>query len=162
VSAKLDPVCQIRMLGASAFEIIGSTPSGFRMNSFITGGDVDGPLLRGTVRAQGCVDCAIVRSDDIADVDVRLTIETYDRALLFVTYSGFAFLGNGGAARIRRGEKPAPIVPLRIAARMSTSSVAYDWANRALFIGVGFTTFGEPTRIDYDIYRVSSELHTLP
>jgi hypothetical protein len=37
---------------------------------------------------------------------------------------------------------------------MSTASEAYDWVNRVLFLGVGTTVFGNPNRIDYDIYAL--------
>jgi hypothetical protein len=108
------------------------------------------------VRAQGCADWAIIRPDDVADVEVRLTIETHDRALLFVTYTAIALLGPGGSERVYRGEPPPPgtAVSLRVAARMSTASEAYGWANRVLFLGVGATVFGDPNRIDYDIYAL--------
>lgn len=150
----LTSICHICMLGAPEIDLIGPTPAGFRMNWFITGGEVDGPRLKGVVRAQGCADWAIVRPDDIVDVDVRLTLETHDGALIFMTYTGIAILGPGGSERVYRGEPPAAVIPLRIAARMSTASAAYAWVNRLLFVGVGATVMDSPNRIDYDIYAL--------
>lgn len=148
------PVCRISMVGEQAYEVIGQTPGGFRINSFIAGGEVSGPRIRGVVRRAGCADWAIIRPDDVADIDVRLTIETHDGALLFVTYTGVAWLGDGGYQRVRQGETPAAVIPLRIAARMMTSSLEYGWVNRLQFVGVGGTTTGKPIRIDYDIYAL--------
>ncbi len=148
------PVCSINMLGEQAFEVIGPTPTGFRINSFISGGEVSGPRIRGIVRTRGCADWAVIRPDDVADIDVKMTIETHDGALLFVTYTGAGWLGDGGSDRVQRAKPAAAVIPLRISARMMTASPVYAWVNRVQFVGVGATTIGAPTRIDYDIYAL--------
>lgn len=151
---RFSPVARFRMTAAEAFEFIGPTPAGFRLNSFIDHGEVAGPRLRGMIRAQGCGDWVVVRPDDIADVDVRLTIETHDGALIYMTYGGVGLLGKGGADRMRRGDRPGPVIPVRIAARMTTASRPYAWVNGIQFVGVGATTLGAPTRIEYDVYAL--------
>lgn len=151
---KFSPVARFNMTAAEAFEVIGPTPAGFRINSFIAHGEVIGATLRGTIRARGCGDWVIVRPDDIADVDVRLTIETHDGALIYMTYGGIGLLGKGGAERMRRGEPAAPVIPVRIAARMTTASPAYAWVNGIQFFGIGATTLGAPTRVEYDVYAL--------
>src|SRR5262245_56259811 len=85
-------VCRIHMLSEQPGEVIGATPAGFRVNGFITSGRVEGPRIQGIVRPVGCGDWAVIRPDDIADIDVRLTIETHDGALIAMTYTGICRL----------------------------------------------------------------------
>src|SRR6266404_1579312 len=60
-------------------EVIGPTPDGIRVNFYVTGGEVDGPKLKGKVAPVGA-DWLLIRRDGIAILDVRATIESHDGA----------------------------------------------------------------------------------
>lgn len=67
-------------------EIIGLVPEGFRVNIYVTGGDVwapDGTVI-GKVKGVGG-DWLTFRSDNKGKLDVRATVETHDGSLLYVT-----------------------------------------------------------------------------
>ena len=64
-------------------------PAGTRRIVNVTGGSIDGPRLRGTILPPGG-DWITVRADGTAKLDVRLTIETDDGALILMTYTGIS------------------------------------------------------------------------
>ena len=154
LNCKLTPICHIRMVSERPSELIGPTPTGLRVNFFISRGEVSGERLRGIVRPLGCADWALIRPDDVVEADVRLTIETHDGALIYMTYAGVALLGDGGSDRLQRGERPPEKVPLRVAGRMTTGHPEYNWLNRFQLIGVGTALNGTQTQVDYDIYAM--------
>src|ERR1700683_2570501 len=79
-------------------ELIGPVPEGLRVNVEVTGGEVTGPKIAGRLRALSG-DWVTVRTDGIAILDVRTTIETNDGALIYVAYSGTSDPGEDGYAR---------------------------------------------------------------
>ncbi len=150
---KLERACCVKMEADQPPEVIGATPVGFRINGFISRGEVSGPRIRGIVRTIGCGDWATVRSDDVLDLDVRLTIESHDGALIYVTYTGIGSLGEGGTEKMLNGKLSAPIV-FRIESRMLTAHPQYLGVNRTQFMGIGEAHIGSPTRIKYEFYAV--------
>src|SRR3569833_197450 len=66
---------------------IGSGPFGRRTLFGSAGGSFDGPKLHGEVLAGGG-DWALLRPDGSMALDVRLTLRTYDDALVHMTYGG--------------------------------------------------------------------------
>src|SRR5215212_3324289 len=62
-------------------EVIGPLPEGIRVNLQAQGGTLNGPAVKGRIRPEGA-DTVYVRSDGIAVLDVRLTFETTDGALI--------------------------------------------------------------------------------
>jgi Protein of unknown function (DUF3237) len=130
-------------------EIIGPVPDGIRAYVYVTGGEAHGPKVKGTftpVRAEG----VLVRTDGIAILDVRGTLETDDGALIYLPYSGMGDLGPGGYEKFLRGELP-PRVSLRGVPTFRTSHPSYLWLNRLQCLNVGDveTTTGI---VRYDVY----------
>ena len=132
-------------------EIIGPVPDGLRVNFYSTGGEVTGPRITGTVLPVGG-DWLTLRANGVAIVDVRTTVRTHDGALLALTYSGVADLGENGYALFTSGAVP-PRVPLRVAMRWQTAHPAYDWLNRLQCIGIGEANM-ERSEALYDVYAV--------
>ncbi|WP_395619029.1 DUF3237 domain-containing protein, partial [Sphingorhabdus sp.] len=66
---------------------IGQTPAGMRRIAPVTGGHFRGERLNGTVLPGGN-DWVINRNDGVMVVDVRLTLQTDDGALIYLTYQG--------------------------------------------------------------------------
>lgn len=133
-------------------EVIGPLPEGFRVNAYVNGGEVSGPKLQGKLRPVGA-DWLTVRSDDVGMIDVRITIETHDGALIYVTYTGVLDLGEDGYQKFMRGEMPPSGTPIRTTPRFHTSHPNYQWLNRLVCVGVG-QAFLERSEVRYDIYAV--------
>ena len=66
---------------------IGRTPSGERRIYPISGGDFEGPRLKGKV-LEGGSDAMLVRADGVVQADVRLIFKTDDGQLIFMRYGG--------------------------------------------------------------------------
>jgi len=132
-------------------EILGAVPDGARANFYVAGGSVTGPKLQGKLRPAGG-DWLTVRTDGVAVLDVRGTIESHDGALIYVTYSGVGDLGVGGYEKFLRGEMP-PVIALRVVPRFQTSHAGYLWLNRLQCLGVGEANT-ERLEVSYDIYAI--------
>jgi len=66
---------------------VGAGPHGTRITFPITGGSFDGERLRGTVLPGGD-DWVIKRLDGVLELDLRVTLETDDGALIHMTFEG--------------------------------------------------------------------------
>jgi hypothetical protein len=132
-------------------EVIGPVPEGIRVNIYITGGEVSGPKIQGKLRPAGA-DWLTIRRDGVAILDVHITIETHDGALIYAPYSGMGDLGEDGYEKFLRGEAPQ-IVSLRIVPRFQTAHPEYLWLNRLQCLGIGQVNF-ERLEVHYDLYAV--------
>jgi hypothetical protein len=111
----------ILRLQTSAIEEIGSTPDG-RLSIFpVTGGAFEGERLRGKVLAGGG-DWVTVRADGTFEVDLRVTLETDDGALVHMTFTGVRDDVNHYFRTLPRFETAAP---------------KYAFLNRLLAVGIG-------------------------
>jgi Protein of unknown function (DUF3237) len=132
-------------------EIIGSTIAGIRANFYVTGGDVDGPHVRGRVKPVGG-DFFCMRADGVGVLDVRLVLETSDGALIAMSYPGLGDLGADGYAKFASGDLPARVA-LRTTPKFLTSHPAYEWLQRHVCVGVGEIDMAT-LRVNYDVYAV--------
>ena len=132
-------------------EVIGPTPEGLRVNFYVTGGEIDGPRLKGKLLPVGA-DWLIIRPDGIAILDVRATIETHDGALLYMTYSGVAELGEDGHQRFLDGN-PTMQFPIRAVPRFVTAHPDYLWLNRLQCVNIGEGDL-EASYAAYDVYAL--------
>ncbi|MGH8522679.1 MAG: DUF3237 domain-containing protein, partial [Gammaproteobacteria bacterium] len=135
-------------------EIIGLVPDGFRVNIYVTGGDVRAPdgTLIGNVRGVGG-DWLIIRPDNKGKLDVRATVETHDGSLLYVTYSGFVDLGEGAYENlVKKGTLPAKAT-IRTAPQVCTSSPPFAWVNGCQFVSVGEAHFDQ-SFVTYETYAM--------
>jgi hypothetical protein len=116
-------------------EMIGPLAEGIRVNYHFTGGEVDGPKLRGKFRPGGA-DFATMRRDGVGVLDIRATIETHDGAAIYVVGSGLAYTSEDAYERAMKGDLP-PTLPLRGVLRLSTAHPNYLWVNRLQFVEIG-------------------------
>ena len=138
------------MLDAN-MEVIGPTPNGFRMNVYVTGGEMSGPKVQGKVRPVGA-DWLTIREDGVAILDVRATMETHDGALIYCAYQGVADVGEDGYARFMEGNAPDKLV-IRAVPRFMTSHPDYLWLNRLQCINIGEADLQVPV-VNYDVYAL--------
>src|SRR5437667_5426651 len=75
---------QVAVVGAQK---IGAVPHGTRVTAPITSGHFEGPRLRGKVLAGGG-DWTLQRADGVLELDLRITLETDDGALIHMTFEG--------------------------------------------------------------------------
>jgi hypothetical protein len=132
-------------------EVIGPVAEGIRVNFYSTGGEVTGPKIRGTLRPVGG-DWLTVRTDGVATLDVRATIETDDGALVHFAYTGVGDLGEDGHQKFLQGILP-PRVALRVVPRFQTSHAKYHWLNRVQCLSIGEADL-ERFEARYDVYAV--------
>jgi hypothetical protein len=114
------PLMRLR-LTTGATDEIGQTPHG-RLSIFpITGGSFEGERLRGTVLAGGG-DWVTAVADGTFELDLRVTLETDDGALIHMTFTGVRDDANHYFRTLPRFETAAP---------------KYAFLNRLLAVGIG-------------------------
>ena len=117
-------------------QLHGAGPWGTRRTVPVSGGSFDGPALSGRILPGGS-DCAITRTDGVLELDVRLTLETHDGALIHTTYTGM----RHGPSEVLDLLGREPVDPsryyFRIVPRFETSSPDYAYLNRLVAVGVG-------------------------
>ncbi len=133
-------------------EVIGPVPEGIRANFYIGGGEVSGPKLRGKLRPVGA-DWLTIRTDGVAILDVRTTIETHDGALIYLTYTGVMDLGEDGYQKFLRGESASGSLSICTNPRCHTAHPDYRWLNRLFCLGIG-QAFLDRGEVVYDVYAV--------
>ena len=106
-------------IAAAPPQKLGTVPHGVRCIVPVTGGDFEGPRLRGKVLPGGS-DWLLLRPDGVLELDLRITLETDDHALIYMTFQG---LRHGGY--------------FRTLPRFETSTEAYAFLNRIVCVGVG-------------------------
>ena len=106
-------------IAAAPRQELGPVPHGIRSIVPVTGGDFEGPRLRGKVLPGGD-DWLLLRPDGVLELDLRITLETHDRALIYMTFQG-----------LRHGNY------FRTLPRFETSTEAYAFLNRIVCVGVG-------------------------
>jgi hypothetical protein len=103
---------------------IGDGPHGTRVTFPITGGSFEGERLRGKVLSGGD-DWTVKRSDGVLELDLRVTLETDDAALIHMTLEGIRDDGASGAPYFRT------------LARFEAAEPKYSFLNRVLAVGTG-------------------------
>src|SRR5205085_5859231 len=81
---------------------LGETPYGRRRIARIAGGSFEGPKLKGEVLPGGG-DWLLLRRDGVLQLDVRLTMQTHDRELIYMTYRGYRHGPQDVIDRLNRG-----------------------------------------------------------
>jgi hypothetical protein len=112
------------LLSTAPVQSIGAGPHGTRLTFPITGGSFDGDRLRGKV-LRGGGDWVIKRGDGVLELDLRITLEADDGALIHMTFEGIRDDGAPGGPYFRT-------LP-----RFETADAKYSFLNRLLAIGTG-------------------------
>jgi len=133
---RLEPLLKAEITLAAPQEL-GDTPHGRRRVIPITGGSFRGERLAGRVLPGGA-DWQVVRADGVAELDARYTLETDDRALIYVRNFGYR---HGPADVIRRLAAGEPVDPalyyMRTTPRFETGAERYRWLNGLVCVATG-------------------------
>ena len=147
----LEPVFSYHVQLIAPPEIIGPVPEGLRINMYTQSGKVTGDKIQGILRPVGG-DWVTIRSDGVGITDVKGTIETQDKALIYMTYTGVLDFGEDGYQQILSGNLPQT-AQIRNTPRFQTAHPNYLWLNRMQAIDIGeidFTTFVA----NFDVYAL--------
>ena len=129
-------LCKVEVTLEPAREL-GDTPLGRRRIIGITGGKFAGPRLSGRVLPGGA-DWQVIRSDGVAYLDARYTLETDDGALIYVNNKGYRHGPQEVIQRLARGEEVDPaLYYMRATPWFETSAPRYAWLNRTICIASG-------------------------
>jgi hypothetical protein len=117
------PLMTLRLETAPTQEV-GAGPHGTRGTYPITGGSFEGDRLRGKVLPGGD-DWTVKRPDGVVELDLRITLQTDDGALIHMTFEGIR-------------DDAAPGAPyFRTLPRFETAEPKYSFLNRLLAVGTG-------------------------
>jgi hypothetical protein len=131
---------------------LGATPNGHRRIATVTGGRFDGDRLRGTILAAPGGDWLLLRPDGATVLDVRLTLETDDQQLIYMTYRGLRHGPAAVMAQLGRGEAVDPAsYYFRTTPVFETSAPRYDWLNRIISVATGRREAAGPI---YEVFEV--------
>jgi hypothetical protein len=121
---------------------LGKTPRGIRQILAGTGGHFEGERLRGEILPGG-TDWFLIRPDDVGELDVRMTLETDDGALIYVQSKGFFNFEPAGKKRVFSGSANPSEYYLRERTLLETGSERYAWLNSIVAVGSGWYVPGE-------------------
>jgi hypothetical protein len=125
---------QVVVAPPQRFGVVGH---GTRVFVPITGGSFDGPRLRGKV-APGGGDWTLLRSDGVLELDLRITLETDDGAMIYLTSFGLRHGPADVLAALARGESVDPAsYYFRTGPRFETSAPQYAFLNRVVSVASG-------------------------
>ena len=150
------PEIKTELLFKIEFEVpptldLGETPYGRRRIARVAGGTFEGPKLKGEVLAGGG-DWLLLRRDGVLQLDVRLTLQTHDQQLIYMTYRGCRHGPQDVIDRLNRGEAVDPsLYYFRATPYFETSAKSYEWINKICSIATGARTASGPT---YHVFEV--------
>jgi hypothetical protein len=148
MDSRLLMTLQVKVAGPQK---IGAVPYGTRLTAPITEGHFEGPRLRGEVLAGGG-DWTLLRGDGVLELDLRLTLETDDGALIHMTSFGLRHGPPEVLAALARGEKVDPSsYYFHTTPRFETANPKYAFLNRLLAVSSGDRRAEGPI---YTIYEV--------
>jgi len=122
--------------------ILENTCAGTRYIFEASNGRFEGDRLHASQKGSASGDWLLVGPDGTGTLDVRLTLETDDGALIFVQYNGKVDLSVGA------GKAPVYVAP-----RFETGDSRYAWLNKLQAVGKGVAP-EDLSRIDYEIYEL--------
>lgn len=130
---------------------LGDTPYGRRRIARIASGTFEGPRLKGEVMPGGG-DWLLLRRDGVLQLDVRLTMQTHDQQLIYMTYRGYRHGPQDVIDRLNRGESVDPsLYYFRATPYFETSAKNYEWINKICAVATGSRTASGPT---YQVFEV--------
>jgi len=142
LSASLVPLCRVEAKVAPNIRLSG-TPLGTRVIAELLSARFEGARFNAKLKGNAAADWLVISADGrIGLMDVRLTIETDDGALIYLQYNGRSL----NSPESKRSE-------IRVSPRFETGDARYAWLNEALGVGKGFLDFSTG-RLAYMFYLI--------
>jgi hypothetical protein len=147
---RLEPLLTAKIALAPPQEL-GAAPLGRRRIIPIEGGSFSGDKLRGRVLPGGA-DWQIVRTDGVADLDARYTLETDDGALIYVRSRGYRHGPEAVMRKLAAGEAVDPaLYYMRTTPRFETGDARYAWLNRIVCVASAWRL---PQAVHLEVFEV--------
>ena len=147
---ELEPLMNVKVT-LEPIRDLGETPLGRRRIIGITGGTFSGPRLSGRILPGGA-DWQIIRSDGVAYLDARYTLETTDGALIYVNNKGYRHGPKEVIERMAKGEDVDPaLYYMRATPWFESSAPQYAWLNRTICVASGAR---RAAGVELDFYEV--------
>jgi hypothetical protein len=128
---------------------IGAVPHGVRRTVAITGGDFEGPRLRGSVLPGGSADWLLLRADVVLELDLRATLRTDDGGLISMRSFGLRHGPPDVIEALTRGEAvDSSTYYFRTTPRFETAHPAYTFVNHLITVASG------DRRVEGPIYTI--------
>ena len=148
---RAQPLFTIRMT-LHPMQDLGATPLGHRRIAPVSGGTFEGARLRGVVLPHAGSDWLLARADDSFQLDVRVTLQTDEGALIGMSYRGLRHASPEVTAKLARGERvDASQYYLRTTPLFETASPRFAWLNNVVAVGVGERL---PDGVVYEVFEV--------
>lgn len=130
---------------------IGACPFGTRFIADVSGGHFEGDRLRGTIHPSGG-DWLLIDAEGIGHIDVRLTLETDDGALIYVQYYGVLVMNEQvNSALTRNGTTDYGDTYFMTNPRYETADKRYKWLNRIMSVAEGRLA---PGAAEYQVFEL--------
>ena len=147
-------LCSYRAEFTEPQQMVGRGHFGTRMLAALTGGTLTGERLSGRVMPSGG-DWATIDDRGVLRLDARVTLETDDGALIYVSYRGVLrpmekvreFTRRGGP---KTAEEHGQVY-FRTAPVFETGHPDYQWLNDIVTVGIGASVGGA---VEYDVYEL--------
>ena len=128
---------------------------GIRATFAVTGGEVEGERINGKVLPIGADWALIEPTGDWAHIDVRVTIQTDDGALIHGEYLGHLEINEKvGAAMTGQSGTEFGDQYFFTGPRLETGDEAYAWVNRTQFVAQG--RINENMQVEYQVHRLTN------
>lgn len=125
-------------VGVATPQNIGAVPTGTRRTAPLSGGRFEGPRLRGVVLPGAAGDWQLLRADGVLEMDLRMTLQTDDGALIAFRSFGLRHGPPEVIAAIARGEVVDPATYyFRTTPRFETADARYAFLNRMVAVATG-------------------------
>lgn len=139
-------------IALAAPQELGETPQGRRRIIGITGGSFRGERLSGRVLSGGA-DWQVIRADGVADLDARYTLETADKALIYVRNHGYRHGPAEVLEKLSMGEEVDPsLYYMRTTPLFETGDPRYAWLNRLICVATGARRKGS---VSLEVFEVA-------
>lgn len=147
-------LCSYRADFTEPQQMVGKAHFGRRMIAALTGGVVEGERLSGRVLPGGG-DWATIDDRKTLRLDARVTFETDDGALIFVSYRGvlrpMPLVGEYAAKGGPKTDEERAKVYFRTVPIFETGDARYAWLNDIVTVGMGEAIGGA---VRYDVFEV--------
>jgi hypothetical protein len=134
---ELVPLCEVDVTLAEPI-LVGEGPAGLRLVGEVIAARATGRLT-GSLKGNAAADWLVVHGA-VASLDVRVTMETDDGAVVFAQYNGRMDMSEGLGAK-----------PVYVAPRFETGDPRYAWLNLVQAVGKGRL---DGTKLHYEWYEV--------
>lgn len=134
---------------------IGAGPYGTRMIFEVTGGHFEGDSLQGHLRTCGG-DWVLIGADGFGRMDVRVTLETDDGALLYLQYHGTLEMNASVMQALQGGDATNyGDQYFMTAPRLETGDPRYTWLSQIVAVGEGRVLPGPA--VEYRVYACQND-----